>query len=127
MSKKKILIVEDDLNQVKALTTRLRANSYDTVFALDAISAVQMAQRKMPDLIIMDIGLPGGDGFVVKGMLDLNKDLSSIPIIVITGLDPTSVLERSLKADVAAFFHKPFDVNQLLSAVNTELGIPSDA
>jgi DNA-binding response OmpR family regulator len=127
MSKKKILIVEDDLDQVKALTTMLRASSYDTFFALDGISAVQIAHRERPDLIIMDIGLPGGDGFLVKERLNMSQELSSIPIIVITGLDPTLSFERSLKTDVAAFFHKPFDIDQFLSAVNSELQASADA
>ena len=125
MSKKKILIVEDDTDLVNALTKRLRANSYDTIYALDAVSAIQIAHKEKPDLIILDIGLPRGDGFSVKKELDGSVHLSDIPVIVITALDNTTTFKRSFRAGVAAFFQKPVDDLQLLSIVETVLGEPS--
>jgi len=125
MSKKKILIVEDDLDLVKALTKRLRANSYDTIYALDAASAIQEAHREKPDVIILDIGLPGGDGFSVKKQLDRSVCLSDIPVIVMTAQNNSMTFKRSFRAGVAAFFQKPVDDLQLLSIVETVLGEPS--
>ena len=116
MSEKKILIIEDDLDLAKALTKRLEANSYEIVCAFDAISATEVARKEKPDLIILDIGLPGGDGFVVKKRLDMYASLSDIPIIVITGQDVTSIFERSVKANVEAFFQKLTLVNLTSSA-----------
>ncbi len=121
MSQKKILIVEDDLDLAKALTKRLNANSYDAVCAFDAISATRMARREKPDLIILDIGLPGGDGFVVKKRLKMYTSLSDLPVIVITGKDVISTFERSIKAQVEAFFRKPVDEAQLLSVISRVL------
>jgi len=125
MSKKKILIVEDDKDLVIALSKRLRANSYDTIYALDAVSAIQMAHKDKPDLIILDIGLPSGDGFSVKRKLDSSVHLSDIPIIMMTAQDDSTVFKRSFRAGVAAFFQKPIDDEQLLSIVKTVLGEPS--
>ncbi len=64
-TKPKILIVDDDPDLRRGLTLRLRANHYDTSYATDGFSAIAMAQKERPDLIILDIGLPAGDGFVV--------------------------------------------------------------
>ena len=65
MEKPKILIVDDDPDLRRALKIRLRANHYDTVQAADGYSAIAVAQKEQPNLIILDLGLPAGDGFVV--------------------------------------------------------------
>jgi len=125
MSKKKIMIVEDNTDLVNALTKRLRANSYDTIFALDAVKAIQLAHEEKPDLIILDIGLPKGDGFSVMKKLDRSVNLSKIPVIVMTAQNNVMTFKRSFRAGVAAFFQKPVDDLQLLSIVETVLGEPS--
>ena len=63
MSGKKILIIDDDPHLLLGLTPRLKANGFNVVTALDAISAIAVARKELPDLIILDLGLPGGDGF----------------------------------------------------------------
>src|ERR1700692_3669274 len=62
MEKPKILIVDDDPDLRRGLNLRLRANHFDTAYATDGFSAIAMAQKERPDLIILDIGLPAGDG-----------------------------------------------------------------
>jgi DNA-binding response OmpR family regulator len=69
MEKAKILIVDDDPNLRPALKIRLRANHYDTVQASDGHSAIAIAQMEQPDLIILDLGLPAGDGLAVLEQL----------------------------------------------------------
>ena len=64
MSRKRILIVDDDHDQQQALAIRLRAAGYDTTFANDGMQAVALVRKDKPDLVLLDIGLPGGDGFV---------------------------------------------------------------
>jgi DNA-binding response OmpR family regulator len=65
MDKAKILIVDDDPDLRRGLNLRLRSAHYETAYATDGFSAISMAQKERPDLIILDIGLPAGDGFVV--------------------------------------------------------------
>src|ERR1700680_4750062 len=72
MDKPKILIIDDDPDLRHALNLRFRANQYDTAFATDGFSAMAMAQKEKPDVIILDIGLPAGDGFVVLDRLQQN-------------------------------------------------------
>src|SRR5439155_11452422 len=74
-TKPKILIVDDDPDLRRGLNLRLRANHYDTSYAMDGFSAIAMAQKERPDLIILDIGLPAGDGFVVLDRLQQSAAL----------------------------------------------------
>jgi DNA-binding response OmpR family regulator len=122
MDKAKILIVDDDPDLRRGLNLRLRANQYETAYATDGFSAIAMAQKERPDLIILDLGLPAGDGFVVLERLQQNANLSCIPVIILTARDPQSSRERSLKGGAAAFFQKPVDNGRLLGAIRTTLG-----
>ena len=72
MTGKKLLLIEDDKDTVRAMAVRLKSQGYDLVVASDAISAISTARKEKPDLIILDLGLPGGDGFVVMQRLRSN-------------------------------------------------------
>jgi len=121
MDKPKILIVDDDPDLRRGLNLRLRANHYDTAYATDGFSAMSMAQKEHPDLIILDIGLPAGDGFVVLERLQQSASLATIPVIVLTARDPQYNRERVLKAGATAFFQKPADNSELLGAIRAVL------
>src|ERR1700685_3022496 len=86
----KILIIDDDPDLRQGLKLRLRANHYDTVHAVDGDSALTQAHKEQPDLIILDLGLPAGDGFVVLDRLHNDDRLCDIPVIVLTARDPQS-------------------------------------
>ena len=90
MANSKIMIVDDDPDLRQALRLRLRANQYETVNAVDGYSAIAMAYKERPDLIILDLGLPAGDGFVVLDRLQKDDKLSAIPVIVLDGARPSS-------------------------------------
>jgi DNA-binding response OmpR family regulator len=121
MENHKILIVDDDPDLRQALRLRLRANQYDTVNAGDGYSAIAVAYKERPDLIILDLGLPAGDGFVVLDRLQRDDRLSKIPVIVLTARDPQSSEKKSLVAGAAAFFQKPADNNELLEVIRATL------
>jgi DNA-binding response OmpR family regulator len=124
MNKPKILIVDDDPDLRRGLNLRLRASQYETAYAADGFSAIAMAQKEQPDLIILDIGLPAGDGFVVLDRLQQSAMLSAIPVIVLTARDPQHTRERSLKAGASAFLQKPADNNELLTVIRSTLNPP---
>jgi len=113
MEKPRILIVDDDPDLRRALKIRLRANHYDTLQASDGYSAIAVAQKEQPNLIILDLGLPAGDGFVVLQRLQTNDALSDIPVIVLTARDPLSNEQQALQAGAVAFFQKPDSSNQM--------------
>jgi DNA-binding response OmpR family regulator len=122
MSGKKILIVDDDPHLLLGLAPRLQANSYSVVTAADAISAVAVARNEAPDLIILDLGLPGGDGFLVIERIRNLAALASTPIIVLSAWDPAGNRKRSLDAGAVAFFQKPPDNHEFLTAIRQALG-----
>jgi DNA-binding response OmpR family regulator len=122
MPTKKILIVEDDRDVREGMHVRLRANHYDTVFAGDAFSVVNEARKQMPDLIILDLGLPGGDGFVVMERLKRIPAVASIPIIVVSARDIRGNQERALREGAKAFLQKPVDNVEFLAAIRRALG-----
>jgi DNA-binding response OmpR family regulator len=80
-----------------------------------------MAQKERMDLIILHIGLPAGDGFIVLECLPQSAQLSSIPVIVLTARDPQHNREHTLKAGVCAFLQKPADSNELMDVIRTTL------
>jgi CheY-like chemotaxis protein len=121
MDKSKILIVDDNNDMRRALHIRLRASGYDTVFANDGLSAVMVALKESPDLIILDLGLPAGDGFVVMDRLSKNTKLSCIPVIVLTAREARGNEEQALAKGCAAFLQKPPDNDQLFAAIRNAL------
>jgi CheY-like chemotaxis protein len=122
MQPRKVLVVEDDPDQRLAISVRLKANKYAPVFAGDGIAALAAAQREHPDLIVLDLGLPGGDGFLVLERMRVIPRLAGIPIIVLTACDPSPARERALELGAAAFFEKPVDNAAFLTAIQTALG-----
>ena len=132
MATHKILIVDDDSDLCQALKLRLRANHFDTVHAVDGYTAIAQAYKERPHLIILDLGLPAGDGFVVLDRLQRDDKLCNIPVVVLTARDPQNSEQRALQAGAAAFFQKPADNGELLAVIRATLsqatantGLPS--
>ena len=124
MGNKKILIVDDDPDVRHGMHLRLKANHYDTFFAADALSSMVEARKHAPDLIILDLGLPAGDGFVVMERLKSIPSLAVIPIIVVSARDARANQERAVKAGAKAFLQKPVDNAELLAVIRQALGEP---
>jgi DNA-binding response OmpR family regulator len=121
ISKHKILVIDDDPDLVRALRLRLRANNYDIVTASDGYSAIAVAQKEHPNLILLDLGLPVGDGFVVLERLQKSDVLSNVPVIVLSARDPQNNEARALRMGAAAFFQKPADNEELLNVIRVSL------
>ena len=121
MPRPKILVVDDDPDLVRALRLRLRANNYEVTTASDGYSAIAAAQKDRPALIILDLGLPVGDGFVVLDRLQNIDALAGVPVIVLSARDPQANEQRALRAGAAAFFQKPVDNNELMELIRATL------
>src|ERR1700688_4697713 len=126
MRRPKILVVDDDPDLVRALRLRLRANNFEVATATDGYSAIATAQKERPALIILDLGLPVGDGFVVLDRLQNNDALAGVPVIVLSARDPQSNEQQSLKAQVAAFFQNPADNDELMNVIRVSLGAANE-
>jgi len=121
MMQKKILVVDDDPDVRLSLYIRLKASDYGVCFAVDGVSSIHEARKQMPDLILLDLGLPAGDGYTVLERLQSNCSLSQIPVIVLTGRDRVASKDRSFKGGARAFLQKPVSNAQLLSVIRQVL------
>jgi two-component system KDP operon response regulator KdpE len=125
MAAKKILIVDDDLDVRQAMHVRLKANGYETFFATDALSSLAEARKQVPDLIILDLGLPDDDGYIVIERLKRYPALAVIPIIVVSARDLRANQDRAVRAGANVYLQKPVDNAELLAIIRHALGEPA--
>lgn len=119
---KKILVIDDDQDLIKALRARLRAEGFGFAAAGDGVMAVATARREKPDLILLDLGLPGGDGYQVLERLKTLTGTSSTPVIVLSAKDAAVHAEKSLAAGADAFLQKPMENAALIAEIRRLLG-----
>ena len=122
MSKKKVLVIEDDGDMRLGYHILLRAHGYDTAFAGDSLAAISEARKQQPDVIILDLGLPAGDGFVVLERFRSNMNFTLIPVIVVSGRESHGNRDRALKAGARAYLQKPWNDHELLAIIGHLLG-----
>jgi DNA-binding response OmpR family regulator len=117
----KILVVEDDQDIRNLLHLQLTSAGFETAFARDGATALIVARKEQPDLIVLDLGLPAGGGLVVMDRMRSIPDLEMIPVIVVTARDPSEG-EKAVEQGARAFFHKPFDADALVAEIREALG-----
>ncbi len=125
MEKKTILIVDDSAETRLLLSAHLKAH-YRTVFAADALQAISVALKERPDAILLDLGLPGGNGLIVLQRLQSNTSLGCIPVIIVSADNPRMAEARTIEAGAVAFLQKPVDHNKLIAVVQEAVGMAQD-
>ena len=119
---KKILIVEDDRKIAVAVAVRLKANGYETLTAYDAIAGVSTAVQQRPDLVLLDISMPAGSGFVVAERLQSLPRTAGTPMIFMTASKNPQFKNKAEELGAVAFFEKPFEADQMIAAIKQALG-----
>jgi CheY-like chemotaxis protein len=119
--KKKILIVDDERDIIKALTIRLRGAGYEVVTAFDGAQGIFTAHKENPDLIILDIRMPAGNGFSVAEKLKESVNTLAIPVIFLTGSPEKNSEEKAMALGARFYVKKPYDPEELLDAVSRAL------
>jgi two-component system KDP operon response regulator KdpE len=117
----KILIVEDDVDIARLLGLKLKQDGHDVVFAGDAVTALTVARKEDPDLIVIDIGLPGGGGLLIIERLQAMANLAMKPVIVISASEPMEAERQAREAGAVAFFSKPIDLDGFVETVRSQL------
>jgi DNA-binding response OmpR family regulator len=124
MGAKKILIVEDEALQLTLVAKHLKTAGYEVIGARDGITAISTARKEQPDLVLLDLGLPAGDGFVVMQRLQTLISTSIIPIIVLSSRNPSETEESVKRAGAIAYVQKPADSEKLLKLIADTIGAP---
>ena len=117
----RILVVEDDRDTLFGLSIVLNKSGYEVIHAEDGTMALQIASREKPDLILLDLGLPAGDGFFVLESLRKNMHLLATPVFVISARDAVANKSRALETGAQAYFEKPVEISDLLDGILAEL------
>ena len=122
---KSVLLVDDDNTILLSIGVRLKHMGYTVYTAKDAVTAVSAVVKNEPDVVVLDVSLPAGDGFLVAGRLQKLVTSGATPIIFITGSENPVLRERAMSMGAAAFLTKPFDATSLADAVESALS-PGD-
>lgn len=117
MQKNKILIIEDEPDVAKLLASRLRNAGYETVIAGDGVQGVQFAHKEKPDLIILDLMLPAGNGLVVLDNLKMSFYSRYIPVLVLSGVKDDEYKNKAREKGVEVYLEKPYEPQALLTTV----------
>lgn len=113
-----VLVVEDDKKISMALTMRLTSMGYEVDSAPDAFYAMNVAIKCKPEVVLLDINLPGGDGFVVADRMRASAELAGTPIIFITASKDPKMRIRAGQYNASRFLEKPFQAGQLTDAID---------
>jgi DNA-binding response OmpR family regulator len=119
---KRILIVEDDAAMRQVWHLRLKSLNYDAVPVADAVSAMTEVRKQQPDLVLLDLGLPGGGGLNLIQRFQSIPRLAVIPVIVLSARERTAMEQPVLDAGARAFFQKPANTEELLQKIRELLG-----
>jgi len=122
MTKKQILMVDDDRDFLNVLQVRLEGYDFQVSGVTDVMGALQAVEKQAPDLVILDIGLPVGNGILLLRKFRSMDSLKNVPVIVLTARRPNFLREESFKYGATAFFQKPADNEALLSTIRKALG-----
>ena len=122
----KVLVIEDDEYSRDALAHLLAAEGYDAQSAHDGEAGLDKAREADPDVIILDLNLPGIDGIQVIKMIRGDQSLASIPILVVTG-DDDKEAQAAVRMGADGYLTKPVEFDALISAItNLEISSVSD-
>ena len=119
--KRKVLIVDDESDIVEFVQYNLRKEMYDTLAAGDGPKALQMARQHHPDLVLLDLMIPGIDGLEVCRVLKAGRDTAHIPIIMLTAKGEETDVVTGLEIGADDYVAKPFSMRLLLARMKAVL------
>jgi CheY-like chemotaxis protein len=118
---KTVLLVDDDSVFLLAIGVRLKGMGYTVCTSKDALSAVSAVRKNNPDVVVLDVSLPAGDGFLVAERLRKLSEAAATPIIIVTASENPELPRRAIRAGAVAFLKKPFDAATLANAIESAL------
>lgn len=113
MARKRILCVEDNVSNMRLVSRIVEGERHEFLGATDGVMALDMARREKPDLILLDINIPGLNGLELARLLKADKALAEIPLIATTANVLVGDRERCLEAGCDEYLPKPLDIREL--------------
>jgi CheY-like chemotaxis protein len=126
MAMKTVLLIDDDNIFLLTIGVRLKSMGYTVCAAKDAVNAISAVHKNNPDVIVLDVSLPAGDGFMVAERLQKLISTAATPIIFVTASENPGLRERAMKVGAVAFLKKPLDATTLADAIESALS-PGDS
>lgn len=123
----KVLIADDDRNFLTSLSVRLKAEGFEVACAQDSYQAVEVATRFRPDVLVLDINMPAGDGFTVQQRVEKMTHLLAMPVIYLTGERSERVEMMAKTQHAFALMFKPFETDELLRTIRSAVTTPQAA
>jgi CheY-like chemotaxis protein len=120
---KRILLVDDEEGFLLVIREALEIRGFDVVTAKSAIEAGLELSSKKPDLILMDIKMPGIDGLQACAAIRKNPKTSDIPIMIASAMSDDSQINKAYKIGISDYFVKPIDIEKLVKRIKEILGI----
>lgn len=117
MTMTQILIVDDSPTETFAFTTALKESGYDVLTAVNGEEGVKIALREKPDLVLMDIVMPGLNGFQATRQLTRNSETSHIPVVIVTTKDQETDRVWGARQGARGYLVKPVDKKLLMSTI----------
>lgn len=121
-----VLLADDDKVQTMMLSSQLRAKGYSVTAAYDATYTCMVAMKSPPDVVVLDIQMPGGTGRAVLERLKGSSRTMQIPVVVLSGIHDPNVVNEVLALGAAEYLHKPVDVDVLDAALRRALNLPAE-
>ena len=121
MNDKKILVVDDEIDIIRVLEARFNYLGFQVFTASDGKTALQIARQESPDLILLDIMMPGMDGLEVKEQLNRSSITTDIPVIFLTAREQTASKLEGFQLGADDYITKPFNPEELMARVNTAI------
>ena len=122
-----ILVVEDELDVQRVVAKRLSSRGFTVHCASDGVQAVSLAHKVNPDLIVLDLQLPAGDGLTVLRKLRVSGNIQRARVVVLTGMTNETYKKSVLIEGVDAYLQKPYDAQVLFDTIDNILGKPAVA
>ena len=118
----KILVIDDDVDLTKVLHKILRSHGFEVIVANDSVQGIQYAHEEQPDLILLDLKLPGGGGLMTLRRIKMSSHTNWMSVIVMTCVNDIELREAVYKEGVDGYIKKPYETHELITKIKTILG-----
>ena len=122
MQNKSVLVIEDEKSNMKLFREVLKIGNYQVIEAPDAEKGIRLARQHCPDLILMDIQLPGMDGLTATKIIKDDPMLKDTPVVALTGFSKVELKDKAMEDGFAGYITKPINITRVLEDIAFYLG-----